>query len=192
MNQLDEKIISTERLVLYPLNVSHAEHMFHGLSDLGSYDFTPDLPYREVAALAERYARLERRRSPDGREVWLNWVIESAATQQLVGYVQFTVKPFEQRALVAYFVFASHRKQGIANEAVGAALSEVVASFQLTRVDAEIDTRNTASITLIERFGFKRTRLVPHADEFKGAISDEYHYSLTVSGSASAGDNTGL
>ena len=191
MNQLDEKIISTERLVLYPLKASHAEHMFHGLSDLGSYDFTPDLPYREVAALADRYEQLERRRSPDGREVWLNWVIGSVATQKLLGYVQFTVKPFEQRALVAYFVFASHRKQGIANEAVGAALSEVVASFQLTRVDAEIDTRNAASIRLIERLGFKRTRLVPHADEFKGAISDEYHYSFAISGNGSVGDNAG-
>ncbi len=182
-----EKIIHTDRLVLYPLKASHAEQMFPGLSDLRSYDFTPDVPYKDVAALAERYQRLEHRLSPDGREKWLNWVIASATTQQLLGYVQFTVKPFEHRALVAYFVFAAHRKLGIATEAIRASMSEVVASFRLARVDAEIDTRNAPSIALVEKLGFVRTRLVPHADEFKGAVSDEYYYSYAVAGDESAG-----
>jgi ribosomal-protein-alanine N-acetyltransferase len=181
MNQLDEKVIETERLVLFPLKALHAEHMFSGLSDFPSYDFTPDMPPKDVAALEERYRRLESRRSPDGGEAWLNWVISSAATQELLGYVQFTVKPVEQRALVACFVFAPHRKSGIANEAIRALLQEVVANFRLVCVEAEIDTRNIASIALIEKLGFLRTRLVPHADEFKGVISDEYHYSYAVS-----------
>jgi ribosomal-protein-alanine N-acetyltransferase len=117
--------------------------------------------------------------------VWLNWVIGSVAMQELLGYVQFTVKLGEQRALVAYFVLPAHRKMGVATEAIRASLSEVVTSFRLARVDAEIDTRNAASIAVVERLGFVRTRLVPHADEFKGAISDEYHYSYIVTGEGS-------
>jgi ribosomal-protein-alanine N-acetyltransferase len=189
MNELDDKLINTARLILCPLKASHAVGMFCGLNDASSYDFTPDTPPLDVAALAERYKRLESRRSPDGREVWLNWVIASAAKEERLGYVQFTVKPLEQRALVAYFVFSAHRKQGIANEAVGASMSEVVASFELTRVDAEIDTRNAASIALVEGLGFVRTRFVAHADEFKGAVSDEYHYSFAVSGKESGSCN---
>ena len=115
-------------------------------------------------------------------------MISSATTQKLLGYVQFTVKPFEQRAQVAYFVFTPHRKSGIATEAIRALLSEVVANFRLASVDAEIDTRNAASIALIEKLGFVRTRLVPHADEFKGVVSDEYHYSYTVSGDGCVGN----
>jgi ribosomal-protein-alanine N-acetyltransferase len=185
VNQLDEKVIKTGQLILYPLKAEHAERMFAGLSDLRSYDFTPDVPYNDVAALTERYRRLEHRRSPDGREVWLNWVIGSVAVQELLGYVQFTVKLGEQRALVAYFVLPAHRKMGVATEAIRASLSEVITSFRLARVDAEIDTRNAASIAVVERLGFVRTRLVPHADEFKGAISDEYHYSYIVTGEGS-------
>jgi ribosomal-protein-alanine N-acetyltransferase len=185
MNQLDEKVIKTGQLILYPLKAEHAERMFAGLSDLRSYDFTPDVPYNDVAALTERYRRLEHRRSPDGREVWLNWVIGSVAVQELLGYVQFTVNLGEQRALVAYFVFPAHRKMGVATEAIRASLSEVVTSFRLARVDAEIDTRNAASIAVVERLAFVRTRLVPHADEFKVAISDEYHYSYIVTGEGS-------
>jgi ribosomal-protein-alanine N-acetyltransferase len=112
-------------------------------------------------------------------------VIGSVAMQELLGYVQFTVKLGEQRALVAYFVLPAHRKMGVATEAIRASLSEVVTSFRLARVDAEIDTRNAASIAVVERLGFVRTRLVPHADEFKGAISDEYHYSYIVTGEGS-------
>jgi hypothetical protein len=106
MNKLDDKLISTARLILYPLKASHAEGMFYGLNDASSYDFTPDIPPLDVAALAERYKRLESRRSPDGQEVWLNWVIA------------------------------------------------------------------------VEGLGFVRTRFVADADEFKGTVSDEYHYSL--------------
>jgi ribosomal-protein-alanine N-acetyltransferase len=57
MNQLDEKVIKTGQLILYPLKAEHAERMFAGLSDLRSYDFTPDVPYNDVAALTERYRR---------------------------------------------------------------------------------------------------------------------------------------
>ncbi len=187
MDQLDEKLIKTERLILLPLKANHAAEMFAGLSDVPSYDFTPDIPYQDVATLEERYRRLERRRSPDGQEAWLNWVISSAATREFLGYIQFTVRPLEQRALVAYFVFAAHRRQGIASEAIRASIAEVVAGFRLARVDAEIDTRNAASIALIETLGFLRTRLVPHADEFKGAVSDEYHYSYAVPGGGGLG-----
>ncbi|ASL48145.1 Ribosomal-protein-serine acetyltransferase [Burkholderia sp. AD24] len=180
MDQLDEKLIKTARLILLPLKANHAVEMFRGLSDVSSYEFTPDIPCQDVAALEKRYRRLESRRSPNGQEAWLNWVISSAATREFLGYVQFTVKPLEQRALVAYFVFVAHRQQGIASEAIRASMAEVAEGFRLSRVDAEIDTRNAASIALIEKLGFFRTRLVPHADEFKGAVSDEYHYSYTL------------
>ena len=180
MNQLSEKIIRTDRLILTPLKVAHASAMFEGLLDPGSYAFLPDVPLTDVAALAARYERLERGRSPDGREIWLNWVIGFVDVPELGGYVQFTVQPYARRALVAYFVFAAHRQQGIAREAVAAALAEVIAHFPLAHVDAEIDTRNVASIRLIERLGFVRQRLVRNADQFKGAASDEVHYSLAV------------
>jgi ribosomal-protein-alanine N-acetyltransferase len=180
VNPLAEKIICTDRLVLTPLKAGHAAAMFGGLRDADSYAFLPDVPFDDVAALAARYERLQRGRSPDGHEIWLNWVIGFAGTADLCGYVQFTVQPSARRALVAHFVFASHRQQGIAHEAVAAALAEVITHFPLTHVDAEIDTRNAASIALIERVGFVRQRLVRNADKFKGAVSDEVHYSLAV------------
>jgi ribosomal-protein-alanine N-acetyltransferase len=170
-------VVRTKRFSLYPLKAEYAERMFDGLSDVRSYEFIPDDPPESVAALAARYERLQGQRSPDGQEVWLNWVIGSENEPTLFGYVQFTITLAEQRAFVAYFVFPSYQKQGFAAEAVAAALSHVLATFRVTQVDAQIDTRNVASIALVESLGFVRTRMVPHADEFKGTVSDEYHYS---------------
>jgi ribosomal-protein-alanine N-acetyltransferase len=51
----------------------------------------------------------------------------------------------------------------------------------VSRVAAEIDTRNTASIHLVEALGFARVATTPGADFFKGAASDEYRYELSAS-----------
>lgn len=45
---------------------------------------------------------------------------------------------------------------------------------------AEIDTRNVASIRLIEKLKFRRVASVPKAALIRSAASDEYHYSLRV------------
>ena len=44
---------------------------------------------------------------------------------------------------------------------------------------AEIDTRNTGSIRLVERLGLGRVGLTESADHFKGVTSDEYTYRIT-------------
>jgi SAM-dependent methyltransferase len=182
IKQLYPTVVQTKRFTLSPLSAAHAEQMFEGLSDERAYRFIPDMPPASAGALAERYTRLEGQMSPDGQEVWLNWVIGSTRDATLYGYVQFTIRLAERRASVAYFVFPRYQRQGIASETVAAALSSVASTFHVTQIDAEIDTRNAASIALVESLGFVRTCLVEHADEFKGAVSDEYHYAFHVPG----------
>jgi len=181
------EVVHTRRFVLYPLRVEHAGRMFEGLSDARSYAFIPEMPPVSVSALAERYRFMEGQFSPDCQEVWLNWVIASASESKLYGYVQFTITPDERHAFVAYLVFPHYQRQGIAAEAVAAAMEQVVASFELDEIVAAIDTRNVASIALVESLGFVLTRFVEHADEFKGSVSDEFHYSFRVPGKALPG-----
>jgi RimJ/RimL family protein N-acetyltransferase len=81
--------IATPTLRLEPLTAGHAREMFRVLSDPAIYEFENEPPASEEA-LARRYAMLERRASPDGREAWLNWVIRLPGGE-LAGYVQATV-----------------------------------------------------------------------------------------------------
>src|SRR5882672_11356745 len=66
--------LATSRLLLEPLTAGHAEALFALLSDAALYTYLPGEPPVSVEALRERYRRLEARRSPDGSELWLNWV----------------------------------------------------------------------------------------------------------------------
>ena len=49
----------------------------------------------------------------------------------------------------------------------------------LPSVYAEIDTRNIASIRLVESLGLSRVATTREADFFKGASSDEYKYAVS-------------
>ena len=66
--------VPTPRLLLEPQLASHAPAMFALLSDPALYRHE-DAPPESLAALARRYERLASRRSADGREHWLNWVL---------------------------------------------------------------------------------------------------------------------
>lgn len=168
--------IATPRFTLVSLRAHHAEPMYAGLSDPDGYAFIPQVPPDSVAALAARYAMLERGSSPDGSESWLNWVIERLSDGMLLGYLQATVAHTDRLIYIAYFVFAAHRRQGIAGETLRALLPALTAAYAGYRIEAQIDTRNAASLALVESLGFVRVRTVREADVFKGSVSDEHHY----------------
>ncbi|MFL9874059.1 GNAT family N-acetyltransferase [Paraburkholderia megapolitana] len=173
----DSSILSTPRIRLEPLAASHAATMFDGLSDPACYRYIPEEPPGNVEDLAARYRMLEGRRSPDGTEAWLNWALIGLDGRSH-GYVQATVDLNAKEAWVAYFVFSSSQRQGYAREALSGLLPALRAAYGITRFNAAIDTRNVASIRLVESLGFVLDRHVKNADEFKGSVSDEFHYSL--------------
>lgn len=77
----------TERLSLEPLSVAHAAEMGPLLDDAALHEFTGGVPL-STAALGARYARLARRRSPGGDQLWGNWVMRLRGPGAAVGTVQ--------------------------------------------------------------------------------------------------------
>jgi hypothetical protein len=70
--------LATGDLLLEPLVAAHAEAMFAVLSDPALFRFIDGAPPASVHELRQRYARLESRMSPDGRQRWPNWVLARA------------------------------------------------------------------------------------------------------------------
>ena len=97
---------------------------------------------------------------------------------QCLGCVQATVFNEDNTALIAYTVFPQYWRQGYAKEAILTVLDFLFGQFNLSAVDALIDSRNVSSIALIESCRFSRIEWLPNADHFKGASSDEYRYRL--------------
>ena len=105
----------TERLDLEPLTVAHAAELAPLLDDLRLHEFTGGAP-ASAAARADRYRRLEKRRSPGGDQGWGNWVLRVRATGRAAGTVQATL-PTGGPAEVAWVVAWEAQGRGYAKEA---------------------------------------------------------------------------
>jgi ribosomal-protein-alanine N-acetyltransferase len=151
----------TERLRLRPLVAGDAKRVFAPLSDMRLYEFLEGLPPANVAELEARFRRWETRRSPDGRETWLNWIAERARDGLPVGWFQATVFPCPighpgPIAEIAYVVFVDHQRRGFGCEGGKAVLRHLFANLDCRTVTVRTDARNEASLRLAERLGFAR------------------------------------
>lgn len=136
---------------LEPLVAAHAPAMFEVLSDRAIYEFE-NAPPPSAAWLAERYARLERRMSADGTQIWLNWVIR-LPTGELAGYAQATVLP-ARTALIGYELASRFWRRGIGSCAVTAMLDELASAYGVERFAAVLKAANHRSLALLQSLAF--------------------------------------
>jgi [ribosomal protein S5]-alanine N-acetyltransferase len=143
--------IETPRLLLEPQVAAHAEAMFEVLNDPAIYEFE-NAPPASLDWLRERFSKLETRRSGDGREAWLNWVVCERGGGP-IGYVQATVQA-DGRAFIAYEMASAFWGRGLGREAVTAMVGELVAAHRVHTVQAVFKRANFRSRRLLEALGF--------------------------------------
>jgi len=122
--------------------------MFSLLSDPVLYAYLDFPPPPSLEHLQRVYAQLETRRSPDGTEEWLNWIVFRGG--EAIGVVQATIDP-DRSANVAYVFGSAHWGRGYAIEAVTAMLAQLDGC----KFFATVDAGNARSIRLLERLGFR-------------------------------------
>jgi RimJ/RimL family protein N-acetyltransferase len=147
-------------LVLEPQCAAHAEAMFDVLRDPAIYIYENEPP-ASLDALRARFLRLETRRSGDGAEHWLNWVVRLAGGP-LMGYVQATVRR-DASALIAYVFASAHWGRGYASRAVAAMIDELARNYGVQRLDAIAVRRNERSLRVLQRLGFAPASAAEHA-----------------------------
>lgn len=173
----DHLIIRTDRLVLEPIKVTHANEMVTVLSDLQLYDFIPQDP-PDLGKLEKTYEVWARRISPDKTELWLNWAARWKDSDKLIGHFQVGYKPDE--ASIAYTVGLNFQRRGFALEALQEIIRFLKESLRCKTIKAWIDTRNKPSIELVKKLGMSQVNFIPKADHFKGADSDEFVFELVL------------
>jgi ribosomal-protein-alanine N-acetyltransferase len=175
-----EEVLHTPRLLLEPVATRHAEEMFARLGDVRLYEHVPQDPPVSLDAVRERYARLSTRRSPDGDELWLNWVTRDRVDGACRGTLQATVRR-NASAYIAYEVLPPFWRQGLGREACARMIAWLADELGVQRFEAEVDTLNVASLRLLEHLGFQRAGWRAGADHFKGRSSDEWTLHLAAS-----------
>jgi RimJ/RimL family protein N-acetyltransferase len=155
-------------LRLEPLLPAHAPAMFELLAEPALYRYTDDAPPASQQALRERYERLATRRSPDGRQQWLNWVLRLPGGG-LGGYVQATVLTSGE-AWIGYVLAPAHGGRGLATRAVDAMACHLREAWGVTRLLASVEADNLPSIRLLQRLGFSEA---PAEARHRGLVSSE-------------------
>ena len=140
-------------LVLEPLTADHAEAMYPLLAEPALYAHLDHGPPTSAADLARGYRKLESRRSPDGSEQWLNWVLR-APDGALAGFVQATVLP-TRSAWVAYVVGRAFWGRGWGRTATAAMIDHLGRDAGVRRFLACVEAANTPSIVLLGQLGFR-------------------------------------
>lgn len=161
--RLKAEAISSERLVLEPLAVGHAEEMAVVLDSPALHQFTGERP-RTPDELRARYERLAAG-APDELVNWLNWVLRLRETGALVGTVQATVSPAGQDlvAQVAWVVGVPWQRRGLAREAARAMVSWLE-DKQVELIVAHIHPDNAASAAVARGAGLEPTSESHHGE----------------------------
>jgi RimJ/RimL family protein N-acetyltransferase len=192
MNIIDQPIndsllqFETPRLVMEPITASHAPEMALLLADPQLFEFLPSDP-PSVNELAKLYGYWEARRSPDGSELWLNWAGRRTDTNDVVGHFQAGVES-DGSASIAYTVGLRHQRRGFATEAMSAVCDLLDQFLRVHTIRAWIDTRNAASINLVQRIGLRKNQYIENADNFKGSPSHEYVFERIIRKYSGGGD----
>lgn len=151
----DEMRISTVRLDLVPLTAKDADDLFPVLKDPALGRFTGETSPTDVEAVRAGFAGWETRRSPDGAELWLNWVVRRRDDAQAIGFVQATVG--DGAAAIAWIIGTDFQRQGFATEAGHALIAWLRDVLGVPLIVGSIHPDNIASQIAAHRIGLRPT-----------------------------------
>jgi RimJ/RimL family protein N-acetyltransferase len=144
--------IPSEQSVLIPLVSADADDLVGLLDEPQLREW---ISVDDIGALRARFAAWESRRSPDGSEIWLNWVVRERSDGRALGWVQATVSG--EAASVAYALLPAERGAGVASDALRALTRWLHDRLGVKTLTAEIDDANAASARVAVAAGFERT-----------------------------------
>jgi RimJ/RimL family protein N-acetyltransferase len=155
-------VIHTARLELRQIRKEDAVMMFDVLNDPLLYTFTSDAPPPSIGALAEIYERRELGKSPDGNEIWLNWLLFEKNLKRPIGYVQASVTI--SHADLAWVVGTRWQSRGYATEAA-TAMIDWLKRIGVGQFRACIHPDHMASQTVAKNIGLYRTENIEKGEE---------------------------
>ncbi len=136
-----------------------------------------DVPYPREKAL-EFIAEMKSK-NPVEPEGWLQAAIVLKESGEYIGDCAFFVKKDDNRkAYVGCTIAQKYWQRGYAVEVVRRLLAYLFDELHLHRVVAETDVENDASISTLERLGFRREAHLVENIWFKGRWASEYHYAM--------------
>jgi [ribosomal protein S5]-alanine N-acetyltransferase len=168
LEPLQELATPRARLRAPVLEDAHALLALYGDPEVMRYvgqDPTPG-----VAAMREKLVRdLEAQHRGESAR----WVLTFPGQLQAVGYLGlFQWSQRERRAELGYLLAKAHWSQGLMREVLPHVVHFGFTVMRLHRIEARVDPRNTGSVRLLQRLGFRQEGLLRDAALSQGAYCD--------------------
>lgn len=135
-------VLHSQRLLLTPLGPEEADDLFPLLDDTRLHAYTGGKPLSRED-LRARYEALTSRHSPDGSELWLNWIVRRLEDEAPVGQMEATVAG--RTAWVAWVIGSRWQSRGYASEAAIAIVEWLFEQDEVEVVTAHIYPGHAAS-----------------------------------------------
>jgi RimJ/RimL family protein N-acetyltransferase len=168
--------IRTARLLLRPFTAADANALFamHTSASVMRYW---DAPAWSEPSRAEQFIATCVRISEEGSGTRL--AIDAASDMSFIGWCSVTRwNPDFRSASMGYCLDDAAWGNGFATEAGHALLEWAFDTLDLNRVQAEVDTRNAASVRVLEKLDFVREGTLREDCVVDGEVSDSWVYGL--------------
>jgi ribosomal-protein-alanine N-acetyltransferase len=111
----------------------------------------------------------------------IGYLLRDATTGELAGVVNLNevVRGVFQSAYLGFYVHAAHAGQGVMTVGLEQVLKEAFTVHGLHRLEANIQPRNSASLRLVRRLGFRREGFSPRYVKIGGRWRDHERWALT-------------
>jgi RimJ/RimL family protein N-acetyltransferase len=169
--------IETPRLLLRPFEARDAQAFCDYRSDAEVARYQGwDAPYSLVKA---RRFVAEMQATPVGvPDEWYQVAVELRSQSGLIGDIGFKIFSAGRQGEIGFTLARAHQGKGYAFEATGRILRYLFEQFDVHRVQANCDPRNTPSFRLLEKLGMRREGHMIESVWYKGEWADEYWYAI--------------
>ncbi|GAA3808098.1 GNAT family protein [Nocardioides panacisoli] len=173
---LPSPTLRTARLQLRPFADADAAALFALHSDAHVLRYWDSAPWTDPARAGHF---VERCRQLAATGTGARLAIERAGDRTFLGWCSLTRwDPGRRSAALGYCLGEAAWGQGYMTEAAGALLQWAFGAIDLNRVQAETDTRNVASVRVLEKLGFVREGTLREDCVVNGEVSDSFVYGL--------------
>ncbi len=136
-----------------------------------------DAPYPREEG--ERFIQEIAKQHPDTPGEWFQFAVVLRSTGQLIGDCAAMPHADDSRQCdIGFTISSEHQGHGYASEAVRLLLTYLFTARGKHRITAYCDSRNAASIALLERLGMRREGHLRESTWAKGEWTDDLVYAL--------------
>ena len=167
--------LHTARLVLRQITTNDAAALFAMRSDVNAMQYL-DRP--RAKSIEDAYKLIASIATAQENNDGITWAVTLKDDPRLIGTVgYYRLKKEHHRAEIGYMLHPAHWRKGIMTEACTCVLDFGFGILKFHSIEADINPNNTASITMIEKLGFKKEAHFVENYYYEGKFLDSVIYS---------------